>query len=121
MLNRITGRSTASFEFRQYIAEAKRMVEEYGWQDKTVWPYGSPVKVTDMLREFTDYDRCTSGSKDIMISEANGLAKILNTWERTEKQPKVKIRNTATGKIVMLPAEFAEYLTDDCEVIEGGN
>ena len=69
-------------------------------------PYSFPVKVTKIVNDFREFDRCTSGSKCYLIELVNGLADILNAWERTELAPKVRM--LIRGKVKDVPLDWAE-------------
>lgn len=93
-----------------FLAEAERMISEYGWQDMSVHPYGYPVKVTKILNDFRDFDICTKGSKEYLILLVNGLAEIMNAWEDYEMEPKVTIRVIENGKTVETDEKMARLL-----------
>lgn len=93
-----------------FLAEAERMITEYGWQDRSVHPYGYPVKVTKILKDFRDFDICTKGSKEYLILLVNGLAEIMNAWEDYEMEPKVTIRVIESGKTVVTDEKMARLL-----------
>ena len=113
MLNKIKNRYNAREEMQKLVAEATEMVERYGWQDKVTWPYPScPTKVTKILADCRDYDRCTKGSKEYLVQLINGLVPILNSWEEYELAPKVSVRIKGTGKVVRI-------LKDDLDLFEG--
>lgn len=73
------------YDVDAFVAEAERMIEQYGWQERTVHPYSFPMKITKIIADLKDYDNCTSGSKDYLIALANGLAEIMNKWEEAEE------------------------------------
>ena len=91
-----------------FISEAERMIKEYGWEDKSVHPWSYPVKIVEIIDDIKDYDHCSKGSQDYLVTLANGLGEILNEWERREKLPKVRIKCLKDGKIKELPDEDAE-------------
>lgn len=74
-----------------FVKEGWRMVKQYGWYDKEVYPYDFPVKVTKLLHEIADYGKCSKGSQEYLNSLANGLGKIMNNWERYELEPEFEI------------------------------
>lgn len=80
MLNKIDNRN-ASKQVRAFVKEAKRMVNAYGWQNRVVYPYSFPMKVTEAIEEISDYDCYTNESKAMLRKLANGLADVLNSWE----------------------------------------
>lgn len=113
MLQKLTwGRCTAE-DRRAFVAEAERMVKEYGWEKMHVYPYGYPVKVTKIINEFKwDYDRCTRDSKQILILTVNGLADILNHWEEDELAPKRKVRVLDDGAVLELNEDMAKLIVE---------
>lgn len=96
-----------------FIAEAERMIEDYGWEDREVFPYNFPIKVTKILGDFKDFDRCTSGSKEYLIHMVNGLAEIMNAWEDYEMLPKVKILVLESEKVVEVSEDMAKMLVKE--------
>lgn len=105
MLNKIkrTYWYMASGEMENFVREAEKMVERYGWADRVVHPYPNcPVKVTKIIEDCKDYSRCTSGSKEYLITLVNGLVPILNSWEEQENEPKVSVRIRKTGEVVRI-------------------
>lgn len=115
MLHQIKRKSAAEVEL--FIKEAESMIEKYGWQEKTVRPYSFNVKVTKIIADLKDYRRCTSGSQEYLISLANGLAKILNSWEEFENKEKIEVRSKKTGKIGKICKEDLEMFADLVEII----
>ena len=115
MLNRVSDAVT----MREFVKEARRMVERYGWQDGTVTPYGFAVKVVEMLDRMADYDAYEKTSRSILRQEANGLVRILNKWEEYEKSPKVWVRVLRTGKVVQVPQTDVDLFVSAklCEIV----
>ena len=108
MLKKITDNYFKREQVFAYIAEMERMVNKYGWHDMIVHPYPNcPLKVTKILSDLRDYDNCTKGSKEYLVTLANGLADILNKWEEYENQPLVSVRVLKTGVVKMLREELA--------------
>ena len=112
-LNNGTYNMATAKDVAVFIDEANALIEKYGWQDRTVMPYSYPEKVTKIVNELRDYSRCTTGSKHYLIALANGLADILEAWERHELEPKLTIRSKKTGKIVEVSFEIAQELIED--------
>lgn len=81
----------------EFAAEARKMVKKYKWENETVMPYSIPEKVTDVIDEIARYDPDASGS-EFTILLANGLARILNSWEAFELEETVKVRWLITTK-----------------------
>lgn len=95
-------------QVRDFVKEAERMIETYGWQEMVTHPYPNcPVKVTKIIADLKDYDQCTRGSREYLIQLANGLSRILNKWEEYELQPKIRVRILNTGKEKELREELA--------------
>lgn len=114
MLNKIEGRYNWYAQVEAFVLEAEKMVEAYGWEDEIVHPYANcPIKVTKIIADLKDFDRCTNGSQEYLIQLANGLADILNKWEEHELQPKVKVRSLKGGKIHEVTQEWADILIKD--------
>lgn len=110
MLNKLTNYSNY-VERQKFIKEAESMIKKYGWEEKTVHPWSYPIKVTSIIDDLKDYDLCTTGSKHQIISLVNGLADILNAWEKYELAPKKKI--IANGKVKEVECNLAEELVKE--------
>jgi deoxycytidine triphosphate deaminase len=95
-----------------FLAEADRMIKEYGWENMEVHPYGYPVKITKILNDFRDYDRCTTGSKEYIVHMVNNLAEIMNAWEDYEMLPKVKILLLESEKVFEVNEDMAKMLIE---------
>ena len=113
MLQKITGRYGLQAQVESFIKEAERMVQEYGWQEWTVHPYSFPMKITKIVDDLKDYDRCTKGSKEYLIQLANGLAEIMNAWEEREKAPKIRVMVLDSGKVIEIEEDFARQLISE--------
>ncbi len=100
-------------EVAAFVTETERMIGEYGWQNRTVAPYGHKEKLTKIVEKLKDYDRCTFGSKQQLISIANGLGDILTAWETQELEPKIAVRLVRNGEIKEFCEEFARVLIED--------
>ena len=100
-------------QVEEFVKEAERMIELYGWQDMITHPYPNcPVKVTKIIADLKDYDRCTRGSKEYLVMLANGLGKIMNKWEEYEQQPKIMVRILKTGIEKELRKELAKDMIE---------
>lgn len=113
MLNKLTWgtyRKSDVNERKAFLAEAVRMVEAYGWQERTVMPYSYPVRVTKILNDFAEFDRCTSGSKCYLIALVNGLVDILNAWEQQEQKPKARF--LVNGKEVVMTEDWFDIMDE---------
>ncbi len=100
-------------EVEAFISEAEGMIERYGWLERTVTPYSVPEKVTKIVNELRHYDGCTHSSKLYLIALANGLAEIMEAWERHELEEKTTIRVKRSGKIVQVGVELAREFIEE--------
>lgn len=118
MLNKIEKINLAEME--AFVAEAKRMITEYGWEDRMVYPYNFPVPVGKIIRDLESFDNCTKGSQYYLIDLANGFANILNAWEAYENAPKTKVRIIQTGEIREIDDDLAIMLCAEgkCIIID---
>lgn len=105
-------------EVEAFVRDAEDMVNRYGWEEREVHPYSFPVKIKKILNDLRDYDRCTSGSQEYLISLANGLADIMNKWEEHEKAPKIKVRSLKDGAIHEVEIWMAKMLIEDGSAVE---
>ena len=84
MLQRIKG-NNKSEQIKGYVKTAREMVSRYGWEDREITPWGYTEKITKVINDIADYDKCTQSSKGILVQLANGLAEVMNYWERREQ------------------------------------
>ena len=108
----MVSRIEKAFDVSVFVRNAENMIVKYGWQERTVMPYSSPIKVTKIIADLKDFDRCTSGSKEYLIALANGLAPIINAWEEYEQAEKITVRIKKSGKITRINA-------DDLDMFDG--
>jgi len=101
----------------EFLKTAMEMVKKYGWENEEVYPYSFPLKITKILDDFADFDRCTEGSKEYLIQLVNGLADILNKWEEKELEEKVEVRIKQTGKVIKISRSSLELLGKFVEVV----
>ena len=113
MLKQIKNESTKRSDLIAFVKEAERMIAVYGWEDLNVYPYSYPVKLTKVIADLKDYDRCTSGSKAYLILLANVLAPILNAWEEHANDPKVSIKILSSGKIAVVDEDIGMELVKE--------
>jgi len=116
MLNKIT-RGNESEQVKAFVAEAKRMVDAYGWQDRVTYPYSFSVPVLDTIDELAHFDEYTKSSQDLLVCMANGFAKNLNSWaewaeDAYKRKGKKGVIIYADGKAITgkIPRDNAEYL-----------
>ena len=95
-----------------FVDRAESLVAKYGWQDRLVHPYSYGVKVSKVLSDLGDYDRCTPGSKSYLISLARGFSDVIDAWEENEKKPHVSVRIIKSGKVMRI-------LEEDLDCFEG--
>ena len=101
-MKKIENRYTARADMMAFIEEAEQMISKYGWEDRTVTPWGFELKVTKIIADCKDYDICTKGTQEYLVSLANGLMPILNAWEEHELAPKVTVRQISNGKLIKI-------------------
>ena len=111
MLERIKGYGKSE-QVREFVNTATEMVKRYGWEEMMVTPWGYAEKVTKVINDISDYDKCTEMSKETLVQLANGLVKILNHWESRELEPRVKVR-IITGEHIGEVKEFCESTAND--------
>ena len=102
-------------EMKKAVAELRGYVQQYGWEDKMVYPYGFGINIVEFLDGFADYERCTPASKSIKIQEINGLIEIINAWVKLEQEEKVTIRllkGNKAGQVKEIAASLAEDYVD---------
>ena len=99
-------------EVAAFVREAKHMVALYGWSDRTVTPWGYAEKVTKTINDIADYRRCTFSSKQMLITLANGLARVMNAWEQQELTG-ITLRSIKTGKVVKVGEEIVDLYLDN--------
>lgn len=95
-------------EVKGFVQKANEMVIKYHWQKRTVCPWGRPEKITRMLDYISDFPQSTFSTKQLLISLANGLADVLNNWERVELKSGLAIKFLSNGEVVSVPREYAE-------------
>lgn len=117
MLKKLECYIITSDSVKEFVKEAERMVREYGWEDRNVHPYGFPMKVTKIISDLKDYDKCTRGSKEYLVDMANGLADIINKWEE-QRANCIWVRLT-NGKKRQMDRDLAEVLAHEglCAII----
>lgn len=89
------------------IEEIRAMIAKYHWEDKTVHPYSYTMNIMELVESdgWKNFKQYTFSSKQLIISEINGLIGILNQWEELELEEKVTVKlivgkNTGTIKKV---------------------
>ena len=118
MLQKIAGRFGELAQMKQFVADAEEMINKYGWQDRTVMPYGFAMPIMKIVNDCKDYSRCTLDSQAILISLANGLVDIMNAWEADHNAPKVTIRQKKTGKLYTINADMVDmFQNDEFEIV----
>lgn len=96
-------------EIRKTLDEMKSVVDTYGWELEKLSPYGYDIKIGDLLKSWEAFDKCTSMSKEIMISEINGTIEILNHWVSLKKENQVNV-TLINGKTMTVAESTAREL-----------
>lgn len=96
-------------EFKAVVDEINACIVKYGWAGKKIYPYGRAEDLVEFMKHFEHYKEYTRSSKSLMVSELNGLVKIVEVWIKRENEPKVavKLRN---GKVKEVAKSVAEEL-----------
>lgn len=97
MLKKIESRYFVGEQMAELIKTAEGMIERYGWQDMTLTPYGHAEPIMKVMGWLKDFDICTSGTKETLILIANGMADVLNAWEKHDAAKTIRVR-LLTGK-----------------------
>lgn len=104
MLKRIEDRAGEQ-DYKEFVKTATEMVAKYGWELRTVSPWGFAEKVPEVIKQVgcrqTPYRRTL----------ANGLAQIMNAWENTEVNGVSIV--TKSGKVIKVSKEDADELVAD--------
>ena len=104
-----------SDQIEAWVAEAKRMVDEYHWEKEVIHPWGRAVAVVQVIKWMSEYYDCDEYSQGDLLLLANGVTRILNRWEKEEKEPKIRIR--VNGREHTIPESQLEIFGDCAEVI----
>lgn len=115
MLDKIEGRYWVRKQMMDFIETAEGMIKKYGWQNMTIAPYNHAEPIMKVVAWLKDYDRCTAGSKETLVLIANGMADVLNAWEKHEADKTIKVR-LLTGKH---KGEERMISPEDLEMFEG--
>jgi len=94
-------------EFKIKAKEVLDTCNKYGFMTNVIMPYGFKMTVEELIKNWKDYDKCTSSSKAIMKDELKGFLPILEHWVKLENEPKVKIR-CLLGNLVGQIREYPE-------------
>lgn len=90
MLNKITKGTDINNQVKEFVKEADRMVNLYGWGDRSTFPYRFAVPVVDTINELREFDKYTKASQAYLVSLANGFADVLNAWEKNAKEQQLE-------------------------------
>jgi hypothetical protein len=116
MLQKIAKRYGVAEMLEAQVAEAEQMIERYGWQKRTISPYGHAEPLMRYIGWMHDYRNCTDGSKDTLIAVWNGMADVLNAWEQSVKERTVRVTILSgrhEGEERMLSPWMAEMLLEE--------
>lgn len=119
MLQKIKRSYGVAEELQEEVKKAEGLIEKYGWQNMTVAPWGHAEPIMKIIGWLKDYSKCTQGTKEMLIQLWNGLADILNAWEKHEEERTVRclvLRGKKKGEIWMCEPWMAEMLAEDGSV-----
>ena len=103
----------AAEDVKKTLEEIRELVISHGWEQRKVYPYSFPINIIDMIDSYKDYDNFTFMSKEIALSEINGLIEhCINPWLEYEKKPKVKITLKKDNKQIEVTEKVAEMLIE---------
>ena len=99
-------------EVKKAVAEINGYIKKYGWENKMVRPYGYAEPLGEFMKHFDEYEKYSSGSKSLMISEINGLIEnCINPWVALELEEKETI-SLVNGAIVTVAKSLAQDYRD---------
>ena len=78
-------------EVYKTLDEIKTAVKTYGWENEKLTPYGYGIKLSELIKSWEGFKKCTAMSKEIIIAEMNGSIEILNHWLALKAEPQVTI------------------------------
>lgn len=81
-------------ELKEKIFEIETVCKKYNFLDKTVTPYGYPIKIGTLIKQWKELRDCYGlYDKDSYIyDEVTRLNNIVKSWEKFEEEPKIKIK-----------------------------
>jgi len=109
----------AAEDVKKTLEEIRELVKAHKWENRKVYPYNFPINIVKFLDQFESYDNFTYSSKQVALSEINGLIEhCVNPWLEYEAKPKVKVK-TKSGQIFEVTKEVYEDIKEDFELVEG--
>lgn len=100
-------------ELKKQIIEIENICKEYSFLDKTVMPYGYPIKISTLIEQWKKLKDCYGlYNKDGFIyDEVKILKSIIESWKAFEDEPKIKIKLMAgdnKGEIKYIQKSIAD-------------
>lgn len=103
----------AAKDVKRTLAEIKKLVKTHKWEDRKVYPYNYPINIVEFLEHFEDYENFTKMSKQVALSEINGLIDhAINPWLEYEEKEKVVITLKKDGSQIEVTEDIAEALIE---------
>lgn len=103
----------AAEDVKKTLDEIKELIAKYKWENMKVYPYSYPINIVEFVNSFEDYERFTYDSKQVALSEINGLIEhCINPWLEYENKPKVKVWLKKEGKFLKTTDEMADILIE---------
>jgi len=101
-------------EVNEAVKEIKAMITKYHWEDKAVHPYSYTMNIMELVESdgWKNFKQYTFSSKQLIISEINGLINILNRWEELELEEKITIK-FIVGKNVGAVKKVAKSIANE--------
>ncbi len=103
----------AAEDVKRTLEEIKKLVKAHGWEGRKVYPYNWGINIMEFLEHFESYDNFTLMSKQVALSEINGLIDhAINPWLEYEAREKVTITLKKDGKQMEVTEDIAEALIE---------
>lgn len=100
-------------EVHKVLSDIKKMILENSWENEFTYPYGSPVRAGDFLKNLDGFENMTSESKEISIDEINGFIKhFLEPRIKYLNEPKINVMS-ASGEIKTVTHECWKIVNKD--------
>lgn len=100
-------------EVAQVVEEIKAMIAKYGWEERTVRPYSYSMTLKELVESdgWNNFKHYNASSRQLIISEINGVIEMLNIWEAQESEEKVTVR-LINGNEITYPKSVADELIE---------
>ena len=101
-------------EVNKAVEEIKAIITKYHWEDNTVHPYSYTMNIMELVESdgWKNFKQYNFSSKQLIISEINGLIGILNQWEELELEEKITVK-LITGKNIGTIKKVAKSIAND--------